>query len=139
MNPLTTYLLDRWPALVLLALALVCVAFALAEPRLAVPHDRTTVLFVLDRSLSVPEDLGPDGIDRRWERIRKFMNDSVRYRPADRKRDQVGLIVFGRRPRLELLPGDAPRFNLTEITSQIDGSATDIDSALQLALASFPP
>src|SRR5438067_1979901 len=119
MNPIATHLLDRWPALVLLVLALlsgivylrrhsqrsgiafaarvlalVCVALALAEPRLAVPHDHTTVLFVLDRSLSVPEDLGPDGKDRRWERIRKFLNDSVRYRPASRKRDQVGLIVF---------------------------------------------
>src|SRR5262249_54051992 len=59
--------------------------------------------------------------------------------PTARKRDQAGLIVFGRRPRLELLPSDAPRLNLTEITSMIDGSATDIAAALQLALATFPP
>src|SRR5262249_15292376 len=56
------------------ALALACVTFALAEPQLNVPHDHTTVLFVLDRSLSVPEELMADGSDRRWLRIRKFMN-----------------------------------------------------------------
>src|SRR5438094_225422 len=83
-------------------------------------------LIVLDRSASIPEDLDKDGTDRRWARVRRFLNDSVRLRPADRRRDQVGLIVFGRRPRLELLPGDAPRFNFTEVTSDVDGSATDI-------------
>ena len=45
---------------------------------------------------------------------------------------------LGRRPRLELPPSDAPRFNLTEIASRIDGSYTDIAAALKLALASFP-
>src|SRR6185369_1745714 len=90
--------------------------------------------------LSVPEEPGEGGQgDKRWQRVRKFMNDAVRQKPRGSKRDQVGLIVFGRKPRLELLPGDAPRFQLTEITSQVDGSATDIASALQLALATFPP
>ena len=36
-------------------------------------------------------------------------------------------------------PREQPRFNLKEITSLVDGSATDIAAALQLALASFPP
>ncbi len=127
-------------AFVARALALVCVALALAEPHLGVPHDHTTVLFVLDRSFSVPEEMDKDGVsDLRWKRVRKFLNDAVRLRPRGRERDQIGLIVFGRKPRLELLPGDAPRFNLQEITSQVDGNATDIAAALQLALATFPP
>ena len=128
----------RWLSLGLRCLLVACLVAALAEPRLAIPYKNTTVLFVLDRSLSVPEEPDADGQDRRWLRLRGFINDSVRQRPAGRERDKVGLIVFGRRPRLELLPGDAPRFNLTEITSPIDGHATDIAAALQLALATFP-
>src|SRR5262249_38688137 len=40
--------------------------------------------------------------------------------------------------RLELPPGDAPRFNLRELPGVGDGSATDVAAALKLALASFP-
>src|SRR5687768_15038533 len=44
-------------ALALRVLAVGCVVLALAEPRLRVPYDHTTVLFVLDRSASIPEEL----------------------------------------------------------------------------------
>ena len=53
-------------------------------------------------------------------------------------RDKAGLIVFGRRPRLELPPSDAPQFNFQELAGTIDGNYTDIAAALKLALASFP-
>ena len=53
-------------------------------------------------------------------------------------RDRAGLIVFGRQPRLELPPSDAPRFNLTELPPARDGNYTDIAAAIKLALASFP-
>ena len=59
-------------------------------------------------------------------------------RGAGHERDMAGLIVFGRRPRLELPPSDAPRFNLRELPSADDGNYTDIAAALKLALASFP-
>ena len=59
-------------------------------------------------------------------------------RGAGHERDRAGLIVFGRRPRLELPPSDAPRFNLTEeLPAPADGDHTDIAAALKLALASF--
>ncbi len=50
----------------------------------------------------------------------------------------AGLVVFGRRPRLELPPSDAPRFNLDKLPTVEDGNYTDIAAALKLALASFP-
>src|SRR5581483_8478302 len=53
-------------------------------------------------------------------------------------RDKAGIIVFGRRPRLELPPSDAPRFNFDEVSSTIDNNYTDIGAAIKLALASFP-
>src|SRR5262249_12079417 len=66
-----------------------------------------------------------------------FINASVQQRGAGHERDLAGLIVFGRRPRLELPPSDTPRFNLRELPSIEDGNATDISAALKLALASF--
>src|SRR5262249_19209778 len=77
--------------------------------------DRTsrdmTVLFVLDRSQSIPEDTEVDPVkgevDRRTQRVIKFLNDGVQKRGPAHKRDRAGLIVFGRRPRLDLPPSDA--------------------------------
>lgn len=129
----------RWIALGTRCLLILLLAFALAEPRWPRSTKQVTVLFVLDRSLSVPvEQNQDDPNDQRWQRIRKFLNDSVANRPGQNMRDRAGLIAFGRRPRLELLPTDAPRFNLLEISSPIDRHATDIGAAIQLALASFP-
>jgi uncharacterized membrane protein len=48
------------------------------------------------------------------------------------------VIVFGRRPRLELPPSEAPRFNFNEVASIVDTNYTDIGAAIKLALASFP-
>jgi hypothetical protein len=133
-----------WIALGLRCLGVAALALALAEPRLRQPNEHVTVLFVIDRSQSIPEELGEDPrdpgrrIDLRAARVRDFLNDAVLQRGAGHERDQAGLIVFGRRPRLELPPGDAPRFNLRELPTVSDGSATDIAAALKLALASFP-
>src|SRR5262245_579028 len=63
----------RWIGVGLRSLIVVALVLALAEPRLAVPHDRMTVLFVLDRSLSVPEETaGNSRDDLRWRRVRDF-------------------------------------------------------------------
>jgi Mg-chelatase subunit ChlD len=103
-----------------------------------------TVIFLVDTSLSMPVELVDDGSqpggreDRRARRLVNFLNQAVELRGSGPKRDQAGLIVFGRRPRLELPPGDAPRFNLKEVPAAGDGQHTDIAAALKLALASFP-
>jgi uncharacterized membrane protein len=132
----------RWVALGLRSALVLLLVLALAEARLHRQSEHTTVLFLVDRSLSIPEEPGVDAkgdrIDLRWERIKKFINDSVEHRGAKHERDKAGLIVFGRRPRLELPPSDAPRFNFTEVQGAIDGNYTDIGGAIKLALASFP-
>jgi hypothetical protein len=133
-----------WVALGLRVLGIAVLALALAEPFFSQATRAMTVLFVLDRSLSVPEELeeGPDQpgvkVDKRGRRILKFINDSVQMRGQGHERDKAGLIVFGRRPRLDLQPSDAPRFNLRELPRVDDGNYTDIGAALKLALASFP-
>jgi hypothetical protein len=133
-----------WLALALRCLGVAALMLALTEPQLRQPAEHVTVLFVVDRSQSVPEELGEDPsdpgrrIDLRAARVRDFLNRAVASRPKGHERDQAGLIVFGRRPRLELPPSDAPRFNLPDLPPAADGSATDIGAALKLALASFP-
>jgi uncharacterized membrane protein len=132
----------RWVALGLRCLLVLLLVLALAETRLHRQSEHTTVYFAVDRSLSVPQEPGKDAkgdwIDLRWERIKKFINESVEFRGAEHERDKAGLIVFGRRPRLELPPSDAPRFNFREVQGEIDGNYTDIGAAIKLALASFP-
>src|SRR5262249_23714103 len=136
--------LRPWLAASLRALVVVCIVVALAEPRLRQANETTTVLFVLDRSLSIPEEYVDDPnvpaaqIDQRAARLREFINRAVEERGRGHERDQAGLIVFGRTPRLELPPSDAPRFQLRELPRAVDGGYTDIAAALKLALASFP-
>jgi uncharacterized membrane protein len=134
----------RFLAIALRCAGVVALALALADIRFRQSDDNVTVLFVVDRSLSIPLELdapanpGRAPVDLRWERFKRFINDAVEKRGEAHRRDKAGLIVFGKRPRLELPPSDAPRFNFTEAVSPIDSNYTDIAAALKLALASFP-
>jgi uncharacterized membrane protein len=81
--------------------------------------------------------------DLREARILKFINQSIAQRGTGHRDDQVGLILFGRWPRLDLPPATVPRLNLTDrqiqrITGSLDPTYTDIGAAIKLALASFP-
>src|SRR5207247_11294768 len=79
----------RWVAIGLRSALVILLALALAEPRLRRSNENLTVLFLVDRSLSVPEesDPSPDArlsrarVDQRWERTKRFINDSVKLRP----------------------------------------------------------
>jgi Mg-chelatase subunit ChlD len=131
-----------WIAVGLRSAGVICLSLALAEPQLRQPNDHVTVLFVVDRSKSIPEELVENASgkksDQRERRIREFINKAVAERGAGHERDRSGMIVFGRQPRLELPPSDAPRFHLTgELPLPADGDHTDIAAALKLALASF--
>jgi uncharacterized membrane protein len=134
----------RGLAIGLRSLLVILLTLAIAEVRLRHSDESITVLFLVDRSLSVPEEWEDDPavpgkrIDRRWERVKRFINESVEKRRPGSKWDQAGVIVFGRRPRLELPASDAPRLHFNEITSVVDSNYTDIAAAIKLALASFP-
>jgi uncharacterized membrane protein len=136
----------RWTAVGTRALVLTLLVAALAEPRVRRSSENVTVLFVIDRSLSVPpeydlneRDSAGDPVDRRWERVRRLVNDSVRLRGPDHRDDQAGVILFGRRPKLVLPPAAVDRLPIDErLAGPLDGQYTDIAAALKLALASFP-
>jgi uncharacterized membrane protein/Mg-chelatase subunit ChlD len=128
-----------WVGVLLRTALVVFLALALAEPRVKQSNENMTVLFVLDQSESVPAEYDANGVDLRAQRVLDFINQSVAKRGAGHERDKVGLIVFGRRPRLELPPAVVPRFNLAKLPDKaVDGSYTDIAAALKLGIASFP-
>jgi uncharacterized membrane protein len=127
----------RWVAVGLRCLLIALLALALAETEARRTNDSLTVLFLWDRSLSMPQEL-EGSRDHREERIKSFINTSVAERGPGHEHDLAGLIVFGRWPRLELPPSDAPQFRLRKVASTVDDTHTDISAALKLALASFP-
>lgn len=137
----------RWVVIGMRSLVVALLVLALAEVRVKRPGEHTTVLFLVDRSLSIPSDLDtsmPDSEpfnkrDKRWRRVKQFINDSVALRGPGHERDQAGVIIFARRPRLVLPPAEVPRLNFSEeVLAPIDENYTDIAAALKLAIASFP-
>ncbi|VTS01676.1 vWA domain-containing protein [Tuwongella immobilis] len=119
---------------------------ALAELRLSRTSENTTVLYLVDRSYSVPQEISPqqatvagEPIDLRWQRIQEFLNESVQQRGLAHRNDASGAILFARRPRLVLPPSPVDRLLVNDaMAGTIDLNYTDIASALKLALASFP-
>ena len=134
----------KWLAIGARVLGVAVVVMALAEPRIRRPSEYVTVLFVVDRSFSVPQDLDPDRpptepVDRRWVRTRSFIEEAVAKRGPTKRNDQAGLILFGKRPKLALPPAAVDRMPVDErMAGPIDGNYTDIAAAIKLALASFP-
>jgi uncharacterized membrane protein/Mg-chelatase subunit ChlD len=120
----------RWVAIGLRCSLIVLLTLALAETQGRMPHENVTVLFLWDRSLSVPDDEGG--------RVLRFINEAVEKRGPGHERDRSGLIVFGRQARVELPPSDAPRFGLKDVVSVVDKEHTDVGAAIKLALATFP-
>lgn len=128
----------RVVALSLRSLLILLLVLALADTHARRPEDNLTVLFLYDRSLSVPPELDDRNVDVREERIFDFINAAVEKRGGLKQGDRAGVIVFGRHPRLELPPANVPKLRFHKIKSPIDDTHTDIASALKLALASFP-
>ncbi|MFL5339351.1 MAG: VWA domain-containing protein, partial [Gemmataceae bacterium] len=135
------------PARRVVAIALRCLlvallVFSLAEFRLRKSSESLTVMYLVDRSLSIPEEFDDNEknpTDLRWKRIQDFIKNAVGKRGSGHELDQSGVIVFGRRPRLALPPSTADKLFLTdELAGNVDKYYTDIGAAVKLALASFP-
>lgn len=119
-------------------------ACALAEPRFGRRTDEVAVLFVVDRSQSIPQEVDftvdPEKReDLRWRRIRAFVENAVNHKGPAHRYDLAGVVLFGKRPKLALPPSPAIGWMLDDrMAGPIDGQYTDIAAALKLAMASFP-
>jgi len=99
-----------------------------------------SVFFVVDCSRHVAADPGPDGQDRRAERVRRFIEQSAAARAHRGGDDRLGVITFDRRPRVVVPLTSPAAFRLPELTGDADaeGGRCDVGAALALALESFP-
>lgn len=114
----------RW----VLALRMVGVGLALlalAQPVLSLPQRQRTVLLTLDRSLSM-------GSESRTQQ-EELVTEALPHAGAD---DLVGLMVFGSEARVDtaLTTGR----ELLPVRSVVDGSASEVGSALRAAAALLP-
>jgi uncharacterized membrane protein len=87
--------------------------------------ERVNVVFLLDVSHSIAAAAQQQALD--------FIRLVSQHKQAD---DGVGLVVFGDDAVVE--QGVSSHFALSEITSQVAGTTTNIARALQVGMASFP-
>jgi hypothetical protein len=86
---------------------------------------RVNVVFLLDISHSVAAAARQQALD--------FIRAINQSKPPQ---DGIGLVVFGADAVME--QGVSQQFMLSEVTSQIEGTSTNIARALQVGIASFP-
>lgn len=106
-------------------LVLLILGIILADPVMKSHTDRVNLFFCLDASLSMDEK------DR--TRAEEFIRSSVGQMG---KGDRAGLILFGKRPLLDISLRED--FQLKSIRSDPDPDLTNISDALQMAIGRFP-
>lgn len=116
---------------------LTCLILALAE--LSTVHEEVgmTLMVVVDRSYSIPQEVGPNSVrDARWDRLVENLKNATRNR--EKAQDRVGVISFATRPKFEYPASDVTELNIREVGTGLDRNNTDLGSAIRMALASFP-
>ena len=120
----------RWFAILLRSVVLTLLVFALADLQWKKLSDRLTVIYVVDESLSIPEDLKPAMID--------YVDREIRTHREAHINDRAGVIVFGGTPAIEHPPYDENIQVTYNTESHIDREHTNLAAALRLAQATFP-
>lgn len=114
-----------WGGLALRVFLLLLIVAALAGIQLRLPSNLRTVVFVLDASDSLPAEARAQG--------EAFISQAVQDMPRG---NQSAIVVFGKDALVERLA--SPEQQLGPFGSIPVTVGTDIESALQLALALFP-
>ncbi len=114
------------PAMWLRAALLLLLTLALAQPRLTTRDAGSDLVVVVDRSRSMP----PRALAQAEELIRLL-------EPQRGDGDRLGVISFGREPRVEMPLSAHARFS--GFTSAIDAEASNLAGALDTALELLPP
>lgn len=111
--------------LALRTLIVVLIVFALAGVQTVQVHRRVCTIFVVDVSDSVAEAAR--------QRAREVIARALQHARFD---DLTGIVLFGRNSVVEVMPTRLQK--LPPFTAAPDRAATDIASALRLAMALFP-
>ncbi len=111
--------------MVLRAIVIAFLVFALAGIQAVQVHTRICTIFIVDASESVAESAR--------QKAKDFIAQAIRHAKYD---DLTGIILFGRDPMVEIPPTQLR--SLPNFTAAPDRSATDIAAALRLAMGLFP-
>ncbi len=121
----------RVVALVLRTLVILLVVCSLAEMQLLRVSDKVTVIYLLDQSESIPQ--------AKRDLMREYVVRHVRAHRDARRNDRAGVIVFGREAAIEVPPFDDDLPDTGSLEAFLERrDATNLESALKLAAASFP-
>ncbi len=104
---------------------LVILVSALAGPQWVQRNVGTAVMFVIDRSDSIAD------MDKKF--ADDFVRDAISKLGTD---DVAGVVAFGAQPVLDSAVGGRRTFS--GIQSKVDGSASNLASAVRLAMATLP-
>ena len=117
-------------ALLIRTSVLALLVLALAETQWERKTDQLTVMYLLDQSESIPQS--------KRDAMLKYVFQSVEKHR--RKEDKAGVIIFGANAKIESPPYDGQLPLIGQIESDFDlkTDATNLESALKLAKASFP-
>ncbi|PQO27557.1 hypothetical protein C5Y96_18695 [Blastopirellula marina] len=124
---------NRWRWLLangLRSVLCILVVLTLAEVELVRTNDRLTVIYLVDRSLSIP----PERLENVIDYVRSTANTFRQQVPDDR----VGVISFGGDAAIEIPPWSGDLFLRSKIETSIDPQQTNLEAALKLAQAAFP-
>ncbi len=120
--------LRRVVSVVLRLLVILLLVLSLAELRILKRNERLAVIFVSDRSESIPAE--------QREAERQYILEKARERDKSRE-DLVGVVAFGKVAGIEASPGRDP-LELDSFVTLIEPDATNLAAAVRLAAAAFP-
>jgi Mg-chelatase subunit ChlD len=120
----------RWFALGMRSALVVLLTLALADAQLVRTTDRTAVIYLVDRSLSIPAGKTRTMLD--------YVNASIGAHRDPGREDLAGIIVFGREAAIEVAPTNLDVQLAEQFETRVDGDATNLAEALRLAQAAFP-
>ena len=114
------------------SIVLLCLVLALAGIQYRKTGDRLTVIFLLDQSESIPR--------AKRDLMLSYVVKEVSVHRKRESDDRAGIIVFGRDATVEIPPfnDDIPSVGRLESLFAIRTDATNLESAMKLAHASFP-
>ncbi|MGD8450622.1 MAG: VWA domain-containing protein [Phycisphaerae bacterium] len=116
----------RVAAIVARCVVVLCMILALAGAQRTRTSDALAVIFLLDRSNSIPRQYQEQAFD--------FIRQSEDGRGID---DLIGVVAFDGQSAVERLPGSS--LFIDHVTESLDPDETDLAAALRLAMALFPP
>src|ERR1043166_6030744 len=117
----------RWLALVLRIVIVTAIVLAVAGLQWKQPLEGVNVMFVLDRSDSIPSP--------QQEAAFRY---AVKTATEKKKEDRVGFLVFGSEAALETTVNNTLDPKKEKIYAVVGSDRTDIAGALRLATAAFP-